>query len=163
MAAFSTVQYLLGRIPDVQTLLPSYDPELAVNAAKALYWDRFFPVDAPADLEDSNLTERRKVLCALRAACSTFLTMSKAHESRVTMAKAGPAETKFEEAFKNLKLVSEMWAAELAQLEAAEGIDFLELPTLPGYLKSIESFTETDATLDASAETIVQRGVIITH
>jgi hypothetical protein len=73
MASFTVSQYLQAKIPDLTTLIPGANVEMLSTGAMAVYWDQFFDADdyingELPEIEDSVLTERQKVLCALRAA-----------------------------------------------------------------------------------------------
>lgn len=165
MASFTTVQYLASKIPNLSTVMPGVDPVMIVTGAMSMYWDQFFPVDqypVSPELEDSVLTERRKVLCALRAAVTLFpaiIQYVQTGSGFVTEGSAEPATAKFEERAKSLKIIADMMQTELSALEAAEGIvletDGAGIP--PAYLLSV-GFPVPGG----CPEHIVQRGIIDT-
>lgn len=157
MAAYTTQQYFLGRLPDVATIIPGYNVDMAVNAAMALYWDRFFPKSDPIpDICDDVLTERRKILCALRAVVNIMPMVMKILKPQVLEAKGGPAEAKFEERGRLYTLMSNMWALELKQLEEMEGIIFGLLPPVPG----IRMTVDTEPLIPIGDQFVMSRGVV---
>lgn len=140
MAAFTAKEYFLGRVPDIQTIVPGFNVDMAVNAAMSLYWDKFFPkADPLPDIADDVLSERQKVLCALRAVVAVLPMIQQILKPKVVQAKGGPAETKFEERYKLYKLMADLWDKELTQLEQSEGIVFGLLPNIPAFRLNIES------------------------
>lgn len=158
MAAFTSVEYFMGRVPDIQTIIPTFNVEMAVNAAMALYWDRFFPKANPLpDLADDVLSERRKLLCALRAVVSALPMVMEILKPKVTQAKAGPAETKFEERFKLYNMMLTAWKDELTQLEQSEGIVFGLLPNVPAFRLNLESAVMPPT----MTERVVERGIMV--
>lgn len=156
MAAFTAKEYFLGRVPDIQTIVPGFNVDMAVNAAMSLYWDRLFPkADPLPDIADDVLTERQKVMCALRAVVAILPMVQQILKPKVTMAKGGPAETKFEERYKLYKLMSDLWTSELTQLEQMEGIIFGLLPNIPAFRLTIES----ESVFPHATSTVISRGV----
>jgi hypothetical protein len=144
MAKFTLAQYFQGRIPDIDTLVPGYNVEMALNAAMALYWDKFFAntglLADPDDLDETVLTERRKVLVALRAAVQAIPVVTKAFTKPiVSEATGGPATAKFEPRANLLKQLMPLWKDELEKLEQAEDISFETMANVPAYLRLIES------------------------
>lgn len=140
MATFTCVEYFKGRIPDIETLLPGYNVEMAVNAAMALYWDAFFADSTDGVLVEESLSERQKVLVGLRAAMGCIpVVMKLISKPQVIEAIGGPASAKFEERSKILKALLPLWENELKMLEGAEGVMGDVLPNVPAYLKTIDS------------------------
>lgn len=158
MAKFSIAEYLGSLIPDLSTLLPGYNPAPAINGAMSLYWTYFFsepggvvpallnppvpPVPAdpgnpndPGYLSEDSLTERRKWLVALRVAITIQPAINQwLTTPQVAEAQAGPAMTKFQDLSKILRVVMPIWQTDLNNAEAAEGIFFNLLPTVPAFL-----------------------------
>lgn len=134
MAAYTVTEYFLGRVPDISTIIPGFDVDMAANAAMALYWTKLFPTRNPLpDISDDVLTERQKIMCALRAVVSVLPIAMQILKPKVTAAEAGPAKTKFEERYKLFKMWTDAWTSELALYEQMEGIDFNLLPTIPAF------------------------------
>jgi hypothetical protein len=134
MAAYDTTDYFKARVPDIETIIPGINLQLVCTAAMALYWDRFFEKTHPFPaISDDVLSERQKVLCALRAVMTLLPGIMTLLKPKVTEAEALPAKSKFEERYKLYKMWSDLWASELLQLEHAEGICFDLLPNVPAF------------------------------
>lgn len=155
MPVFTCKQYFEARIPDIATLLPGWNTDMAINAAMALYWSQFFPDETNGQLVEESLTERQKVLVALRAVVGAIpVVMKLISKPQVIEAVGGPASTKFEERSKILKQLLALWQEELKMLEGAEGISFEVLANVPAYLKAIGDLND-----QWSDGYIVSRGV----
>lgn len=156
MTAYACVDYFLARVPDFAAILPSYPITVALDAAMALYWDRFIPretglwVPSPANaawlvappLNEALLTERQKVIVALRAALGTIPVFTQGFTNPFLIdAKAGPTEAEFEDLSKVVKALTPLWQTELKNLEAFEDIFFDLLPNVPGYLQKWREFS----------------------
>lgn len=156
MPAYTTSQYFLGRIPDIATLLPGYDFAVAIQAAMSLYWSYFFPATPNAMPDEALLSERQKALSALRAVLGVLpVTTHLFTRAQPTEAGAGPATTKLEERNKIYRACMPLWATELKNLEAAEGIFFDILPGAPAFLEKIHSSIEVDRAFFVAGRDVV--------
>jgi len=141
MAQFTLQDYFQTYIPDVATLMPSYNIAAALNGAMALYWTYLFPEDVPPiTLDETRLDERQKVMIALRAAISVIGVVNKLFSGRVlAKAGAGPAQVEFQNVSSLYKVLLPLWTEELVMYEAAENVFFQQEPIPPAYLQSIVS------------------------
>lgn len=159
MPSYTCSDYFLGRLPDLPTIMPLYPVAVAIDAAMALYWDRFVPecsglwVPSPSipnkivapPLDEALLTDRQKVIVGLRAALGVVPVLSQGFsQSHLIEAKAGPAEAKFEELNKIVRVLLPQWQTELKNLEAFEDIFFDILPNVPAYLERWREFSRFD-------------------
>lgn len=163
----SSQDYFLARIPDFQTVLPSYPIATAVTAAIALYWDRFVPessglwIDGPIPntkvaptIDEALLTERQKSLIGLRAALGAVPVVTQGFTvAKLENAQAGPAEAKFQDLSRLIKALLPQWQTELKNLEAFEGIFFDLLPNVPAYLQTLSEVSCFDSSVGYVVET----------
>lgn len=127
MASYLVTDYIKARLPQLLTDFPTINVDLLATSAMAVYWSFFFPVPLGTPLpamEDQILTERRKVICALRACVSILPTLIQkwAGGGALVEAHGGPAGAKFADPAKIYKQIGDMMVEELALLESAEGI-----------------------------------------
>jgi hypothetical protein len=164
MASYTIEQYVATMYPNLSTLLPGFSTAIAINGAMALYWSYIFPEPIPAPkllnpvvapvipdpgnpndpgyLNEASLTERQKYMVALRVAISIMPIVNGWLTSpQIMEAQAGPAMTKFQDLSKLLRVVMPLWQTDLNNAEAAEGIFFNILPSIPAYLlKLVENY-----------------------
>lgn len=164
MATYTIVNYLDARLPNLATDLPTIDKDMLATGAMALYWGIFFPpsyTPQPTFGDETVLTERQKVICALRAAVSVFpAILAKYAKGLVVEAHGGPAGAKFADPSKVYKQLGDMMLQELELMESAEGIVLKpDAGIPPAYLLTIDYPPDSAAT----AETVVQRGIIQTN
>lgn len=139
MASYKVVDYLNARLPNLAVDLPTVNVDMLAMGAMAVYWSMFFPTAPVPAMDDQVLTERQKVICALRAAVTILPTIIiKAGTGAVAEAHGGPAGTKFHDPSKMWKQIGEMMKDELELMESAEGITLLpDAGIPPAYLLSV--------------------------
>lgn len=157
MASYKVVDYLNARLPNLATDLPTINTDMLATGAMAVYWSFFFPNANPLPaIEDQMLTERQKVICALRAAITVLpAIIAKVGTSAVSEAHGGPAGAKFVDPSKMWKQIGDMMTAELEMMESAEGIMLKPGEGIPpAYLLTVALPTAT------CMEPNVSRGII---
>lgn len=164
---YTVLDYFTARIPDYATVMPTFVMAPALQAGIALYWDRFIPKTqwvlgpdgatlVPPPIDEVLLTERQKVVVALRTAMSVMPAITQLlTQPQITEGQGGPATAKFEERGKLYRAMMPLWATELKNLEAFEGIFFDLLPNVPAYLQKI---TDNNALFDQSVGYVMSSG-----
>lgn len=157
MASYKVVDYLSARLPNLATDLPTVNADMLAMGAMAVYWSFFFPDSNPLPaIEDQMLTERQKVICALRAAVTVLpAIIVKVGTGAVAEAHGGPAGTKFHDPSKMWRQIGDMLQAELELMESAEGISLKPGEGIPpAYLLSVALPTVS------CMESNISRGII---
>jgi hypothetical protein len=124
MASYKVTDYINARLPNLATDFPTIQVDLLAMGAMAVYWSFFFRgVDPLPAIEDQMMTERQKVICALRACVTILPTMIISWSNNVVVeAHGGPAGTKFADPSKMYKQLGDMMVNELELMESAEGV-----------------------------------------
>ncbi len=124
MASYTVVQYLQARLPNLATDLPGVSADMLAMGAMAVYWSFFMSGKDPVPvIDDALLTERQKIVCALRAAVTIYPTILSGKASKmVTEGTGGPATAKFADPSKVYKQILDAMTAELELMETAEGV-----------------------------------------
>jgi hypothetical protein len=153
MASYTCQDYFLARVPDFNTIVPGYPLAVAIQSAIALYWDRFITTTPLPDIDETLLSERQKVVVALRAVLGAVPVFTQGlTQPFLVEGDAGPAKAKFEELSKLIKALLPQWQTELKNLEAFEGIFFDILPNVPGYLQKWREYSRFDSSVGYVAE-----------
>jgi hypothetical protein len=161
MASYKVKDYLNARLPNLSADMPGVDLDMLATGAMAVYWSFFFPSNThpiPPAIEDQMLTERQKVICALRAAVSIVPALVINLGGRaLAEAHGGPAGAKFHDPAKIYKQLGDMMTSELELLESAEGVMLKPGEGIPpAYLMSVPY--PVDCAVYASA--VVSRNII---
>lgn len=179
--SYTITQYLDALYPNLSTLLPGYDPTIAIMGAMSLYWSYIYPETTnipllnppvpptppdPGNPNDPNylnegvLTERQKWMIALRTGISMMPIINGWLTSpQIAEAQAGPALAKFQDLSKLLRVVLPLWQTDLTNAEAAEGIFFNLLPNTPAYLlKLLDTYPVLGETKDYIGTPVIQSG-----
>ncbi len=159
MATYTCEDYMLARVPNFLTILPAYPVQTAIQAALALYWDRFIPACTglwvpnplipnqmvPPTISETLLSDRQAAIVGLRAALGAVPVFTQGLTQPFLLeGQAGPATAKFEELSKLIKALLPQWQTELKNMEAFEEIFFDILPSVPGYLKKWREYSRFD-------------------
>lgn len=184
-ASYTISQYLDSFYPNLSTLLPGYDPTIAIAGYMSLYWSYIFPeatniplLDPPVPpvppdpgnpndpnyLNEGVLTERQKMMIALRTAISILPIVNGWLTSpQILEAQAGPALAKFQDLSKILRALLPLWQVDLNNTEAAEGIFFNLLPNTPAYLLKLSpTYPILGETRDYIGTPVIQSGAFFT-